>query len=123
MAFTYEHSDSDRDRVRLLISDVDSANPIFQDAEIEQFLALAVENVFAAASLALRTMAGNEAMVLKRITLLDLTTDGPATAAALRALADDYDRQARSRGRFAVAEMIMTPSQRRERLARRVGGR
>lgn len=89
--------DSDKDRVRLLISDVggQSGNDyIFSDEEIETFLEVRKGNTLLAAALALEAIAGNEAQVSKRITLLDLSTDGPAVALELRQLAIQFSAQA-----------------------------
>jgi hypothetical protein len=84
------HFDSDADKVRLLISDIDLDNPIFNHAAIEAFLSLSNNNIKRAAATALLTMAVNETLVQKRIRLLDLSTDGPAEAEALRQLAAQY---------------------------------
>ena len=70
-------------RVRLLATDTDLTNPIYSDDEINAFLFLEDDNTKRAAALALETCAANEALVLKRITLLDLSTDGPSTARVL----------------------------------------
>lgn len=86
-----------RDRVRLLISDVggDSGTDyIFNDDEIDTFLAIRYDNTMLAAALALETVAANEALVQKRITYLDLSTDGAATAMELRQLAMHLTAQA-----------------------------
>jgi hypothetical protein len=74
----------DVDRVRLLISDT-STTPIFTNDEIGTFLDLNAGAVRLAAAEALDTIASNEALVSKKITTQDLSTDGPATAASLRA--------------------------------------
>lgn len=81
-------------QVRLLISDTDRANRFFSTSEIDDFLALNAQSVRRAAAQALDTMAANEAMVSKKITTQDLSTDGPAVAAALRAQAAELRRQA-----------------------------
>lgn len=80
--------------VRLLISDIDTAAPIFNDASVAAFLSLHGGNVKRAAAAALLVIAVNEVLVQKRIRLLDLTTDGPAEANALRALAAQYRAEA-----------------------------
>ena len=103
---------TDNGKVRLLISDVDEANPIFPygttaspDDAIDAFIGLAVDNnVKRAAALALGRIAFNEVM-----TLLDVKTDGAKQADALRQLADDYHLQAENEeegGWFGVAEMV-----------------
>lgn len=76
--------------VRELARDTDLAAPLFSDAVIVRFLSLVGGVELLAAALALETTAADEALVQKRITLLDLSTDGPATAAALRATAAEY---------------------------------
>lgn len=54
------------------------------DAQIQAFLDLNGNDVRLAAADALDTIASNEALVQKRIKLLDLSTDGPAVAKELR---------------------------------------
>lgn len=85
-----------REQLRLLISDVggDSGSDyVFNDDEIDAFLDME-SHVYRAAGLAMRTLAGNEALVFKRITILELKTDGPATAKELRELAKSFDDRA-----------------------------
>jgi hypothetical protein len=84
MTFTYD-TETTAGQVRLLVTDTDPERAIFDDAEVRAFLAMNADEVLLAAAQALDTIATNEALVQKRITLLDLSTDGPATAAALRA--------------------------------------
>lgn len=118
MGFTYDLS-ADAGRVRLLVPDNDSANYIFDDDEINTFLALDGD-VRRAAALALETIASNEALTLKVIRLLDVQTDGRAVsdallkrAATLRKQADDADMAAG--GAFDVAEMVFDDFSWRER--------
>lgn len=90
MAFTYDLS-TDIGKVRLLITDTDTNNSIFTDEEITSFLSITAVNgsndINLAAAKAMETIAASEALVQKKIKLLDLTTDGPAVAASLRASA------------------------------------
>ena len=79
--------------VRLLIADTDPANRIFSTQQIARFLAMNGDSVKRAAAQALDAIAGNEAMVSKKIRTQDLQTDGPAVAAALRAQATELRRQ------------------------------
>jgi len=61
MAFTYDSTTS-RGRVRLLVGDTDTAvaaNQIFEDAEIDAFLALADSDVWGAAAAACRSIAAS----------------------------------------------------------------
>lgn len=122
MAFTLDYSTS-TGKVRLLISDIDATNPIFADAAIDAFIAMARGGqVKRAAALALRTLAANETLVQKRIKTLDLSTDGPAEAEALRKLANDLEDQANEDeatedgGSFDWAEMVTNPATFDERL-------
>lgn len=93
---TYDIS-TDEGKVRLLISDIGGqggSDFIFEDNEIEAFLAMESDSIYRAAGMACRTMAGNEAMVSKRITFLELQTDGPGVAVALLDLAKALDKKA-----------------------------
>lgn len=104
MAFTYDVS-TDRGKVRLLITDVQEANPLFQDAEIDAFLTLNT-SVRLAAAAALEVIAASEVLVLKKIVNLDLETDGPAVARELRELAKQLRAQEENTGAFDIAEQI-----------------
>lgn len=110
--------DSDLAKVRLLIGDIDDTETIFNDPAIMAFISMALDgNIKRAAAQALLTIAVNEVLVQKRIKLLDLSTDGPAEADALRALAKELMAQADMEevgGAFDWAEMINTPAQRDE---------
>lgn len=112
MAFTYDVS-TDRGKVRLLITDVQEANPLFQDAEIDAFLALNT-SVRMAAAAALEVIAASEVLVLKKIVNLDLETDGPAVARELRELAKQLRAQETAVGAFDIAEQIVDPFTERE---------
>lgn len=108
MAFTYDPS-TDPGKVRLLIKDTDTAtaeNQIFQDAEIEAYLAIHDGDVKLAAAEALDTMATSQALLLKKLKLGDIGTDGPAVAASLRNHAATLRAQASSDGDgFAIADI------------------
>ena len=110
MPFTYDDT-TDRGRVRLLITDVESTDYCFEDSEIDAFLAMAGGSVYKASALGLMTIAINEALVQKRIKLLDITTDGPAVAKALNEKAKEYLELAKkesiaSTGGFDWAESV-----------------
>ena len=116
MAFTYDLATNDG-KVRLLVTDTDATNPIFQDAEIAAFLSLGGGSTFRGAAQALEVIAASEVLVQKRLKLLDLTTDGPAEAEALRKLAESLRARADEEGGgFTVAEIAETVFQQRERL-------
>lgn len=130
MSFSYNLS-TDIGKIRLLIPDNKeyTLNPnnepvpsyVFEDEELAVFFDLEDNLVRNATALALDTMASNEVYVLKYITLMDLTTNGPAVSKELRARAADLraqQQQAESKedgGAFDVAEMVDTSFQARER--------
>lgn len=110
---------TDRGRVRLLISDVggqDGSTFLFTNPEIDAFLTLRGDDVMLAAALALRTIAGNEAMTAKAIRFLDLQTQGDKVAASLLQLADKYEQQADGDVDFDIAEMGVDVFSRRQLL-------
>jgi len=127
MAFTYDSAlPTNKDKVRLLCTDTDVAGgadaQFFQDSEIEYFLTLMSSNCLRAAAMALLTIAAQEVLLMKRIRLLDLQTDGPAEAEALRQLALTYQEKAdlvedaEVGGAFDYAEMVVDEFTARERL-------
>lgn len=73
--------------VRLLTGDKAVDDYIFTDDEMESFLELNNGNVYYAAADALDAIAANAAYILKVLTILDVTTNGQATAEAIRASA------------------------------------
>lgn len=109
---------TDIGRVRLLISDVDQANEVFTDPELQAFLDLEGDVRLAAAQ-ALETQASNEALVFKKIRAERLMqTDGPAVAQSLMDRAALLRSQAYQSGEFDIAdggallaEMTETPIQ------------
>ncbi|MCK9602379.1 MAG: hypothetical protein M0R06_25260 [Sphaerochaeta sp.] len=104
MAFTYDVT-TDRGKVRMLITDVESTDPCFDDDEIDAFLSMADSGVLLAAAMALETIASNEVLVLKVIKLLDLTTDGAKVSDALLKRAQLLRDQAASEAEtFDIAE-------------------
>ncbi len=115
MAFNYDLA-TDAGKVRAIIPDTNIEAYVFEDAEIEAFLSMEGGGVKRAAALALETIARNEVMVLKVIRLLDLQTDGAATAREMRMQAGELRQQAKSdadelagddRPAFDVAEMVI----------------
>lgn len=114
MTATYNFGTGNSDTVRLLISDTDTENAIFADSEISNFLTLEDSDVRMAAAMALETMASREALIQKRIRLMDLQTDGPSVAKELRERAKTLREQANA-GIFDYAEMVHTDFQARQR--------
>ncbi len=108
MAFTYNLT-TEAGKVRLLITDTDSTNPIFEDREIDVFLSFTASDgtndINLASAVALETIAASEALVQKKIKLLDLTTDGPAVATSLRAAAKILREQSENESYIDWSEM------------------
>lgn len=84
------------DPVRLLLGDdlTDPERQVFNGAEIANLLALNGGNPRRAAAQGLLLIAQSEVRLSKRITTQDLSTDGVAVAAELRAQAAELRRQA-----------------------------
>jgi hypothetical protein len=121
MSFSYDVS-SDVGKVRMLIPDRDYDSKFFEDEEIEAFLGLEESNIREATALALETMASDQAMVLKVIRLMDLTTDGQKTSQALLERAKLLREQALEEemaeegGAFDIAEWVVDDFSYRNRL-------
>lgn len=88
-----EHHEQTGD-LRLLIGDLDPENQLFTDDQVLSFLRLSGGSVYRAAAEALRVIARSEVLISKKITTQDLSTDGPAVAAELRAQAKELDAKA-----------------------------
>lgn len=118
MAFTLDYA-TDRGKVRLLITDVDSTQPLFDDDQVDAFLTIEGDSVPRAAALALDTIASNESLVQKVTRLVDFQTNGPAVAADLRnhakTLRERADELELADG-FDWAEMVTGPFGARERV-------
>lgn len=119
MTYTYDPTSS-VGKMRLILSDKDEQNVFFQDEELQAFLTMAGD-VRRAAADALDAMASNQAMVLKVIRTLNLSTDGAATARALREHAKTLREQADvaeagDDGLFEIAEFAGDVFTRRERV-------
>jgi hypothetical protein len=128
MPFTYDIT-TNRGKVRALIPDrliVDTNGDqayFFDDAEIDYLLTAEGNVVKKAAALGLEIMASDEAYVQKALKLLDLTTNGPAVAAELRARAALLRAQAEKEeadsttvAEFDWAEWVVNDFSGRERL-------
>jgi len=121
MAFSYDPA-TNAGKVRLLIPDRVDSGHLFEDDEIETFLSLENSSIKRAAALALETAASDNALVLKVIKLLDLSTDGARTSAALLERAGklrsqaDAEEAADDGGAFDVAEWTVNDFAYRERM-------
>lgn len=89
--------------VRLNITDT-GTEQLFTDEQLDAWLAQYEGNINRATYRALVTMATSTVLVSKKIRTQDLSTDGPAEAAALLALAktykDEADAEAADAGSF-----------------------
>lgn len=91
-------------QVRLLIPDVEqldnladpsaSAEYIFNDAQVQAFLAMNRDNVKRSAAQAKLTLATSEALINKVIKSYDFSTDGAKLGAELRAQAEQLQKDA-----------------------------
>lgn len=109
--------------VRLIIGDTDALRPIFQDEEINAFLALESNSTKRAAALAWETVARNQTLIQKVIRILNLQTDGAklgtelrAQAKVLRDQAEFEDAQSADAGVFDIAEQVFGDFSWRDRL-------
>ena len=117
MAFTYNLA-TDAGKVRLMIPDNVVARYIFEDDEIDAFLTIE-GGIKKATALGLETLASNEALVLKVIRLMDLTTDGAKLSDALLRRAAKLREQAEADdtgAAFDWAELVYDDFSARERI-------
>lgn len=127
MTFTYDPT-NDIGKVRMMIPDRVESDALLTDEEIEAYLDMNGDDVRYAAADALDMIASDQALTLKVITLMDLRTDGPATARALmeradklRTLADNEEAAAEAEdgGLLDYGEMVYDEFTRRERVVKR----
>ena len=121
MAFTFDIS-TDLGKVRLLIPDRVEDTPIFEDDEILALLSIE-DGVKRTTALALETIASDNAMTLKVIRLLDLSTDGAKTSDAILKRAQLLRDQAEiadesDDGGFDIAEMVNDDFSYREKVVK-----
>lgn len=83
--------------LRLRIADTDPANQLLNNNELDAIYA-AAKGPWSAAADALELVAISEVLVSKKIRTQDLSTDGPAVSAELRALAKSYRARAVAEG-------------------------
>lgn len=116
MPATYTAGATPRDTVRLLIHDTNVDKPLFEDAEIDVFLALESNDVRYAAAQGLDTLAADQARVLKVIQVFDLRLEGDRVAKALMASAQRLRDVADREPFFDWAEWVTSPAEYRERV-------
>jgi hypothetical protein len=95
-------------QVRLLIADVDEGNQLLTDLMVAGFLAMHDQDVRLAAAAALDSIASSEVLVSKKIRTQDLSTDGPAVAAELRAQAQGLRDQVALEDSDGVFDVVDT---------------
>ncbi|WP_024817094.1 hypothetical protein [Arthrobacter sp. 31Y] len=98
---------TDEGKVRLLIADLDEAAPVLTDDIIGGYLVLNDDAVLLAAADSLDAIATSEVLLAKKIRTQDLSTDGPAVAAELRAQAARLrERHAEDNGTGAWFDVV-----------------
>jgi hypothetical protein len=120
---TYDFGASPLGQCRLLGFDTDLENASFQDEEWTVFLNLNNQDVRLATAQGVDVLAGSEAYIQKVVKLLDMTTNGPATAKSLHDYAAELRRQAYEGdgdmiGFIDVAETVESPWTYRERMVK-----
>lgn len=122
MSFTTDPS-TDIGKIRLLIPDLDEERQLFQDEELQALLDM-LGHVMLAAAQALDTIAADTAMTQQAVTILGLTTDGPAVAKVLyqrsAQLRRDYSRYGGEAVAFGSAQFADDSLQAAELLTKRL---
>lgn len=104
MAFTLDISTL-RGQVRYLVGDTDSVKPLFQDAEIDGFIAMAPDqSLYLTCALISDALASVAAKKLNNIVLGTLKIDQTSKVAALRAQAQSFRELEYNTPAFAVIE-------------------
>ena len=114
MSFTYDPS-TDAGKVRLLISDTQDTNHIFEDTEIQSFLEINDDPRLAAA-MALECIAVSEVLLLKVITTQNLSTHGEKMGRILLELAVSLRTRVDQDYAFDWAEMVTNSSSEIDRI-------
>ena len=104
MAITTDPT-TDIGKMRIITGDKYEEALFMEDEEVEVFLDL-YDDIRMAAAEMLQSMASMEAVIQKQITHLDLSTNGPAVAKALREHAQRLRDEVESEPAEAVAEQI-----------------
>lgn len=119
--FTIDET-TDIGAVRMIIQDTNVEEAMFTDAAITRLLSMNGDDIRLAAAAALDIMASSQAMILKVIRTLDLSTDGTAVARALREhakqLREDAEKAdaADEGGLFDYAEIVTNAFTTRQRV-------
>ena len=115
MSFTYDPA-TDAGKVRLLISDTQDANHIFEDAEIQSFMDIQGDPRLAAA-MALESIASSQILLLKVIGMTNgISTHGDKMGKALQDLAESLRKRVDEDYAFDWAEMVSNSFSERDRI-------
>jgi hypothetical protein len=100
---------TDLGKMRLLVSDTDSTRPIMDDEDLQAFITIA-GHYWPGAAMALDSIATNEVLTQKVLTIMGTSTDGAKVAKELRARARQLREDFKNFGPttelgFATAEM------------------
>ena len=106
MPFSYDLA-TDRGKVRLLSTDSDSTAPVFDDTEIDAFLALSAANVWFAAAIACETWARSRSKLSQSLRNADGTTSARYSMAELLALSKSL-REAALSGALVTDKIAVT---------------
>jgi len=141
MAFTYTPAQADPiSKVRLLVADTDSTNPVFTDDEVNLAIIQETSNTlfisaqaiptgvnvsppipqvvsyWRAAALLLDALAANKSRLAAINNLLDVKINAEKAAQELRLTAKEYRDRENNAGHFAIAEMVNDIFAARERV-------
>ena len=106
MVATYD-LDTEIGKMRLMITDTDIDNPMFQDEEIQQFLSM-TNNLYEAASLGWGNIAGSKSLLAKKKTTSKYSHDLTLLAKACREQSDYFKKLDEDAPAFGYAEMNVT---------------
>lgn len=116
--FTYNVS-TNLGKVRMMIGDTDSTTALLTDEEINAFLSMNGNDLYATASACLYRIASSKALVAKRISAGNYSEDTSGMAAELRATAKEYKAMSDSVPAEAQAEIIWNEMSYNSVIARR----
>jgi hypothetical protein len=114
VSFTYDPA-TEAGKVRLLISDTQDTNHIFEDTEILSFLDIQDDPRLAAA-MALETIAASQVLLLKVIATPQLSTHGDKMARVLNELAESLRVRVDQDYAFDWAEEVQNSFSERDRI-------
>jgi len=108
LTWTYDPT-TDLGKMRLLIADTDSSRQIMEDEDLQAFIAIS-GHYWPGAAMALDSIATNEVLTQKVLTIMGTSTDGAKVAKELRARAMQLRADFKNFGPttelgFATAEM------------------